>query len=234
MEINWGPPGAASRSFEASYTALRGGDDKNGPSVERGYDVALSPVGWWLLLLLIAVCRMATPDIPDEEHRRGREIRLAARRRRLQHWEQQEKRKREVSDPLVRQAVLQKSLEIQRVASVHGSVLTLAPCELEEDAVVSRGVRLVAPCVTIDENRHPALVSDKIETDDATNETLCAICLDQFTAGDFVAWSRRSSKPNSWEEPLCPHVFHRCVNGATDGVRLGSQGESYFKLTYSL
>jgi hypothetical protein len=223
MDIDWGPPGTASRSFEASFTALRGAADQNQQAGQGGYDVALSPLGWWILLLFIVVCRMATPDIPDEQHRRGREIRESARRWRLQQRAQREQRRPQLSDPVARWTVLQNSLEVQQVTSAQGSVLTLAPCQHDGGGGVDSDVKSRET-----QNRkktwdgHSRQVNGEVGTDEA-NASLCVICLDPFETGDFVAWSRRSTEPNSkWEDHLCSHVFHRYVHRVVFRVRSGS------------
>lgn len=226
MEIDWGPPGSTSRSFETSVAELR--DPHHNYNVTAnatiaslsGGTAALSggggtpPAGAWMMLAVVAAaaCLLSSPHRGpvDARHRRGRQIREAALRRR-QRLEERQKRRSRVPDLQQRRQLIDDSLEIQRVTASHGDVLKVDPVEEVErtssdeekggacdygDYADSQGLpHLLAIESTVEDGE-----------DDANQTSVCAICLEPFEVGQIVAWSR-PKKPH--HEPGCAHVFHR-------------------------
>lgn len=219
MEIDWGPPGSTSRSFETNVPELRdpqhynvtnstsplrggtAGEAVNGTSASNNL-----MAGLWLLVVVLT-CLLSSPQYPDARYRRGRQIREEARRRR-QLRDEQQKRLQQVSDPSQRRKMVEDSLEIQRVTSSRGGVLTLEPMERKGDDDLEGGDErngLHLQLAYGDES-----CGDDGEEDNDANQSssICAICLEPFEVGHVVAWSR-PKQPHL--DPECSHVFHRCV-----------------------
>jgi hypothetical protein len=219
MELDWGPPGSTSRSYETnvaelrdpqhSYftnsttTPLRGGQTA-AAAAGSGATSGNLLAGVWMLVVALS-CLLSSPRTPDDaRHRRGRQIREEARRRR-QLREEQQKRHSQVSDPSLRQKMVEASLQVQRVTTSQGAVLTLSPVERGSDiehGAVGEGSKPL-------HQRADKSADDGEDDDNDANETsICAICLEPFEVGHIVAWSRSKGPLH---DPECSHVFHRCV-----------------------
>jgi hypothetical protein len=218
MELDWGPPGSTSRSYETSVDELRDPQhsyftNSTTPSLRGGPTSATAAgggatsgnllAGVWMLVVALS-CLLSSPRTPDDaRHRRGRQIREEARRRR-QLREEQQKRHSQVADPSLRQKMVEESLQVQRVSSSQGAVLTLEPVNRGSDIECGAGDEGSKP----PHQRADKSDDDREDDNDANETSICAICLEPFEVGHIVAWSRSKGPLHDLE---CSHVFHRCV-----------------------
>jgi hypothetical protein len=219
MEIDWGPPGSTSRSFETNVPELRDPQHYNvtnstpplrgGTAGEAVNSTSASNnlmAGLWLLVVVLT-CLLSSPQYPDARYRRGRQIREEARRRR-QLRDEQQKRLQQVSDPSQRRKMVEDSLEIQRVTSSRGGVLTLEPMERTGDDDLEGGDERNGLHLQLTYGDESCGDDGEEDNDANQSSSICAICLEPFEVGHVVAWSR-PKQPHL--DPECSHVFHRCV-----------------------